>query len=151
MYNGRANDAGASSDKPGQFGMVDAVGQSIVPSPTQLFGTAQEVLAERTLCEAGYVIVDRNWRGGGGEIDRVAWDGDTLCFVEVRARSRVDFGRPAETVDRRKQRKVVRAARAYLMGFAVWPMVRFDVVSIVVADEGACVVELVQNAFDAGR
>lgn len=133
------------------MGMVDAGILAIVPSPTQSFGATQEALAERALSDAGYVIVDRNWRGGGGEIDRVAWDGDTLCFVEVRARSRVDFGRPAETVDRRKQRKVIRAARAYLMGFVVWPMVRFDVVSVVVAEDGEREVELVQNAFDAGR
>lgn len=127
------------------------MGRSAMPSPSQRFGAAKEALAERVLSTAGYTVVDRNWRGGGGEIDRIAWDGDTLCFVEVRARGRIDFGTPAETVDRRKQRRIVRAARAYLMAFAVWPMVRFDVVSVVVADEGEDEIELVKNAFDAGR
>ena len=122
-----------------------------MPSPSQEVGAAQEVLAERVLSRAGYQIVERNWRGGGAEIDRVAWEGDVLCFVEVRARSRVDFGSPAQSVDHRKQRKLIRAASAYLMRFPVWPMVRFDVVSVVLGPDGEGDVELVKNAFDAGR
>lgn len=122
-----------------------------MPSPSQAQGALQEAVAERVLARAGYEIVDRNWRGGGGEIDRVAWDGEILCFVEVRARSRLDFGLPAETVDRRKQRKLIRAACAYLMRFDAWPMVRFDVVSVVIGQDRDSDVELVKNAFDAGR
>jgi putative endonuclease len=119
-----------------------------VPSPSQKFGFSRERSAEAFLEESGYRIEERNFRGAGGEIDLIAWEGDILCFVEVRARSRDDFGLPDETVDRRKQRKIIRAALAYLMKFRPrdMPMARFDVVSIL-RDE----ITLIRNAFDCGR
>lgn len=123
-----------------------------MPSPTQRRGAAWEALAESALTEGGYQLIERNWRGGGSEIDRIAWDGELLCFVEVRARSRADYGNPVETVDFRKQAKIVRGAQAYLLKFAPGsePMVRFDVVAII--DDGGAEPELVihKNAFDAG-
>lgn len=122
-----------------------------VPSPNQIFGLQRERLAEVYLEARGYVVEARNWRGGNGEVDLVAWDGEVLCFVEVRSRSREDFGLPMETVDRRKQRKLVRAAMAYLTAFppALVPMARFDVVSILATEPP--VLELIVNAFDAGQ
>ena len=125
-----------------------------MPSPTQRYGYAQEERAERHLVGLGYVIVERNWSGGGAEVDRIAWDGDVLCFVEVRARRRSDFGRPEQTVGKAKQRHLVRAAMAYLCRFPSNkpPMVRFDVVSVSDprGEEEATVV-VFENAFDAGR
>lgn len=120
-----------------------------MPSPTQSTGFGFEAEAEAFLQARGYRVVARNWRGGGGEVDRIAWDGEVLCFVEVRSRRGADHGRPAETVGKKKQQKVVRAALAFLCQEAKgrWPMVRFDVVAIV-ALEGRF--ELFQNAFDAG-
>ena len=119
-----------------------------MPSPTQSFGLAQERIAERLLVESGYRLEDRNWRGANGEIDLVAWDGEILCFVEVRARSRSDFGWPDETVDKRKQRKLIRAGLAYLCQFPPkqLPMARFDIVSILEGEP-----TLLKNAFDCGR
>lgn len=113
----------------------------------------QEALAERHLTSQGYVIAERNWRGGGAEVDRVAWDEETLCFVEVRARRRADCGRPEATVGRSKQRHLVRAAMAYLMRFPPGdlPMVRFDVVSVLDAEGAEAEVTLFKNAFDAGQ
>lgn len=124
-----------------------------MPSPTQRWGAAQENLAERTLATAGYTILDRNWRGGGGEIDLVAWKAGTLCFVEVRARSTAAFGSPAATIDHAKQRRVVRAASAYLLEFrpGTRPMVRFDVVAIVDDGRAPPKIDLIENAFDLGR
>jgi putative endonuclease len=119
-----------------------------VPSPSQSFGFIQERIAECALEACGYRIADRNWRGGRGEIDLVAWDGGVLCFVEVRARTRSDYGWPDETVDRKKQRKIIRAALAYLCQFPPkqLPMARFDVVSILEGEP-----TLIRNAFDCGR
>jgi putative endonuclease len=121
-----------------------------MPSETQLFGFAREATAQAYLEARGYRVVDRNWRGYNGEVDIVAWDGDILCFVEVRARSRDDCGLPMETVDHKKQRKLIRAALGYLTKFSprAMPMARFDVVSIQ-ASTGE--VTLIPNAFDAGR
>ena len=123
-----------------------------MPSPTQTFGYAQEEVAEAHLIRAGYQVVERNWRGAGAEVDRIAWDGDVLCFVEVRARRRADYGRPEETVGRAKQRHLVRAAMQYLTAFppSAPPMVRFDVVSVLETPDGAWEVRLFPNAFDAG-
>jgi putative endonuclease len=125
-----------------------------VPSPTQLRGARAEDLVEGELLRAGYRILTRNWRGGGGELDLVAWDGEVLGFVEVRSRRTAAFGLPSETVDRRKQRKVVRAAEAFLAAHfpAGGVMARFDVVSVVDPGDGAAPeVVLIRDAFDAGR
>lgn len=68
------------------------------------------------LREHGYVIVARNWRSRRrkGEIDLVGWDGDTLCFIEVKTRSTRDV-KPAEAaVDHDKQRELRAMAREYL-------------------------------------
>lgn len=97
----------------------------------------------------GYRVVERNYRGGGAEIDLIAWQGDVLCFVEVRARRSAACGSPEATVDRIKQRKIIRGAKAYLcQRFERWPMVRFDVVAIQGAQDQ---VEVFQNAFEAGE
>ena len=76
----------------------------------------------------------RNYRTpgrGGGEIDLIvrAPDG-TLVFVEVRQRSRSDFGGAAASVGAVKRRRIIRAAQHYLMRLPVWPPCRFDVVSL---------------------
>jgi putative endonuclease len=86
----------------------------------------------RHLRQQGYVIVERNYRGRGGEIDIVAEQGDVLCFVEVRSRATDEHGDPLETVDRRKQQRVVSAARQYLADHDVTDReIRFDVIGIV--------------------
>ncbi|MBK8013734.1 MAG: YraN family protein [Deltaproteobacteria bacterium] len=139
-------------------GTTYAKRRGTVVSPTQERGAVSEEIAEKALIAEGYRIVARNWRGGGGEIDRIAWDEEVLCFVEVRARSVATFGGPAETVDGKKQRKIVRAAAAYLTRFssASMPAVRFDVVAILgavpasgpsLASSGS--LTIFRNAFDA--
>ncbi len=124
-----------------------------MPSPQQSWGYAQEALAEQLLSRLGFVIVERNWRGAGAEVDRIAWHEDVLSFIEVRARKGLACGRPEDTVGVHKQRHLVRAATAYLTRFSSLhpPMVRFDVVSVVQADGQPPEVTLIQNAFDAGR
>ena len=114
-------------------------------------GILAETLAALLYRLKGYRIVARNWRGGGGEIDRIAWDGAVLCFVEVRARRVATFGTPADTVDGRKQRKIVRAAVAYMTRFPsrATPSVRFDVVGILGTTGPPCSVTIFRNAFDA--
>lgn len=87
-----------------------------------------------------------NYRCPGGEIDVVAQQGDTLVFVEVKARSGTGWGHPAESVDLRKQRRIRRAALHWLARRG-WPRVpvRFDVVALLVGGE----VEVIQGAFEA--
>src|SRR5712691_8113555 len=78
-------------------------------------GELGEKLARRFLRKNGYKILYRNFRGrSGGEIDIVARDHDTLVFIEVKTRTREDFGRPVTAVDRQKQRRISRGGLAWL-------------------------------------
>ncbi len=113
-------------------------------------GKMGEDLACRELEGRGYAIIARRYRSRSGEIDIVARDGDTIVFVEVKARENRAFGDAAEAVTGVKQRKIVQLAVEYLMRhhLANRPC-RFDVVSIHF-DDGRPAIELFQNAFDAG-
>jgi len=82
----------------------------------QRFGRESEVEAARYLQGAGYRIVARNYRTPFGEIDLVAYDGDVLAFVEVKARRSERFGAPHASVTADKRRRLTRAALAYLAG-----------------------------------
>jgi putative endonuclease len=111
-------------------------------------GDRGERLAAEFLEREGYRIVMANFeapigrdiRGTQviGEIDIVALDGETLCFVEVKARRDLDFAGPLTNVDLRKQRTVTRTARAYKRIFAVHDIKhRYDVVTVVGDDDDA--------------
>jgi putative endonuclease len=99
-------------------------------------GRVGEDLAHRYLRSRGCTIVARNYRprSGMGEIDLVAWHGDTLAFVEVKTRSSREFGEPEAAVDSEKRSRITRAARDYARRASVeWQHTRFDVVSIVLS------------------
>ncbi len=112
-------------------------------------GAGGEKLACRYLRRNGYKILFRNFRGRtGGEIDIVCRDGDTLVFVEVKTRSREDFGRPIEAVDREKRQRLSRGALAWLRMLDDPDILfRFDVVEVVMAKSAAERIELIRNAF----
>jgi putative endonuclease len=112
----------------------------------QLAGSAAEDLAARYLERQGLAIVDRNWRCRAGEIDLVARDGATLVFVEVRLRTSAAFGGAAASVDVRKQRRILQAARLYLAGRADTPC-RCDVVVLDRLDPAG--IEWIRDAFQA--
>jgi putative endonuclease len=106
-------------------------------------GLAAEAIAVMLLVDAGYRIVERNFRCKAGELDVIARDGEVLVFVEVRSRSDDAHGCAAEMVGRAKQRRVVRVARIYLaMAEPAFAECRFDVVAITA---GAAV--LIKDAF----
>jgi putative endonuclease len=96
-------------------------------------GRTHGLIAEEEACrylrERGYEIVARNWRTVRGEIDIVARDGPTLVFVEVKSRSRPGFGGPEAAVHPAKQRRVIAAARDFLVKTDCRLSVRFDVVA----------------------
>lgn len=119
-------------------------------TPRRRLGDAGEEAAAEHLRAGGYQIVARNHRCRAGEVDLVAEKGDLLVFVEVRTRSSALFGSPEETVDARKQARVIRAARDFL---ARWRGpergARFDVIALVDDPAGVRLVHL-PGAFDAG-
>ncbi|KRH99376.1 YraN family protein [Curvibacter sp. PAE-UM] len=118
------------------------------PSSRQA-GEAAEAQALQHLQAAGLRLLERNYRTpgrGGGEIDLImrAADG-TLVFVEVRQRAGVRHGGAAASVSATKQRRIVLAARYYLLRWQVPPPCRFDVVAL----DGAAGLQWLQAAFDA--
>lgn len=111
-------------------------------------GAEAEALAVGFLTRQGYRLACRNYRTPTGEVDIIAWDGEVLCFVEVRARADTCFGDPLETITRKKIRRVVRAAQQYIDHLAgPWPEMRFDAVGILLSDPP--VIELLKDAFEA--
>jgi putative endonuclease len=112
------------------------------PAPHVALGERGEALAAAFLERAGYALVaanfalpvGRNLRGAvvRAEIDIVAYEGETLCFVEVKTRASDWFAAPEQNVDRRKQRQITRAARVYRRTFGLnHTPYRYDVVSVI--------------------
>ena len=116
-------------------------------------GAQGEKLAARFLRTHGYKVLYRNFKDRrGGEIDIVCRDGDTLVFVEVKTRGDEAFGRPIEAVDRQKQLRVSKGGLAWLRLLDNPDIVfRFDVVEILLPEEGEPHFELIQNAFDLSQ
>ncbi len=113
-------------------------------------GEAGEDAAAAYLEARGYVIVERNWHIREGELDLIARDGETLCIVEVRAKTRPGLGHPVETVTGPKQRRIVRMAEAYLQQKGLDDVaVRFDVIGLVPVANGPFRITHIKNAFEA--
>jgi putative endonuclease len=91
-----------------------------------------EDLAAAHLESQGLTVLRRNVRTDAGELDLLAWDVDTLVFVEVKAFERLAPGSdPAENVHRAKQQRLARIARIILAAHRPEPYCRFDVVTLV--------------------
>jgi putative endonuclease len=108
-------------------------------------GAVAEERAARYLVGRGCRILEKNFLAKTGEIDLIVVDGDTLVFVEVKARSSSSFGLPQEFVFRSKIRKIVQTAKLYLL-YRRWDgPVRFDVVAF-----DGVKTDYIPAAFDAG-
>jgi len=102
-----------------------------VPDRRRATGRRGEGLAALHLRLKGYRIEVRNWRCPLGELDIVAWDGDTLVFVEVKTRASSAVGAPEDAVTVHKRRRLVRLAQAFLaQRGSDLPPCRFDVVAV---------------------
>lgn len=109
-------------------------------------GREAEALAARVLEARGLHVVTRNFRIRGGEIDLICRDGQTLVFVEVRLRSRRDFGGAGASITATKQRRIILAARHYLAGQPDCDC-RFDCVLLDGLEASRA--EWIKNAFSA--
>ncbi len=132
---------------------------SIVTPPhvtTPPLGDVGERLAAEFLSEHGFRIVvtnfkvpvGRNSKGVAvtGEIDIIALDGETLCFVEVKTRRSAEFTPIITNVDRRKQRQITRTARVYRRIFNLMNTpVRFDVVTVLMPKHSTAEIEIVKD------
>ena len=109
-----------------------------------MLGQTAETRAAAFLQTHGLKLLARNWRCRFGEIDLVMQDGPTLVFVEVRLRSRNDFGGAAASVTPAKQKRLLAAARQYLASLKALPPCRFDVVAL----DGSGAPDWLKNAFE---
>ena len=111
-------------------------------------GKEAERLAQDFLRKKGYRILTQNYRTRLGEIDIIAQEAKTICFVEVKSRAEKRFGLSKEAVDEIKQRKLIRTALAFLKEKNLTAeKVRFDVVAIDLC-AGKKKLDLIKNAFD---
>jgi putative endonuclease len=114
-------------------------------------GRHGEDLAHRYLRKLGYMIVARNYKAGSdSEIDIVARKDGLVVFVEVKARQSADYGAPERAIDEKKQKNIMRGARAFATrGGIDWSQVRFDIVSVVFTDPPSVLHQ--QDAFYPSR
>ncbi|MCQ4262407.1 YraN family protein [Stutzerimonas stutzeri] len=119
-------------------------------SESQSSGRSAEMLALDHLRDKGLRLLERNWSCRSGELDLVMLDGDTVVFVEVRYRRHAAWGGALESVDTRKQQKLIKAAQFFLQKESRWAKhpCRFDVVAIAAAGHTQDL-NWIRNAFDS--
>ena len=134
--------------------ITDLIRDNLRSSVVEL-GKLGEAYAAAFLEQHGYRLVAANFtlpvgrslRGAvvTAEIDLVAYEGETLCFVEVKTRASDWFAPPQVNVDLRKRRQIARAARAYRQMLGIEQAHRYDVVTVVLADQTTPQIELLRN------
>jgi putative endonuclease len=120
------------------------------PDHRRALGRRGEDVAATYLADLGFEIVGRNVRTRYGELDIVAREGESLVFVEVRSRGDDRLGSPEESVDARKQAKLVALAEGYLATLPEPPSsCRIDVVVVEIRAGVVRRLELIRNAVQA--
>ena len=110
-----------------------------------------EQLGYRLVAANFSLPVGRNLRGAivNAEIDLIAYDCDTLCFIEVKTRTSDWFAPPQVNVDRRKRRQISRASRVYRQMFGIEDQpYRYDVVTVILTDNSTPQLELLRNFWN---
>lgn len=109
-----------------------------------------EDFAESLLKKKGYIILARDWRSDGRDIDIIAKTADltTVVFVEVKTRSGNELSSPEDAVDRKKIKHIGVSANNYVKMFNVEEELRFDIISIVGTSPQNAVVEHIEDAFN---
>ena len=90
----------------------------------------------------GFRMVERNWRCRWGEVDIVAWDGQTVYLVEVKARNSTIYGTPAEAIGRQKLMRMKRVAQEYVKTHQVVAPIGLAVVTILGEDTPELIAEI---------
>jgi putative endonuclease len=112
-------------------------------------GKSGEDIAVSYLSKENYKIIERNYRTKLGEIDIIADDKGCICFVEVRAKNSLVFGSPEDTIIKKKQHRIAKAALMYIKRFKLGESsCRFDVVCVEKVDSVEPQVKLIRNAFE---
>lgn len=117
----------------------------------QITGQQAEDTACHYLEKQGLLLIERNYLCPRGEIDLIMKDRTTTVFIEVRYRNNVRFGSGAESVDWKKQKKLLATAAHYLQQHpkAAKSACRFDVVSLTANNSGEQKLDWIPDAFQA--
>ena len=120
---------------------------------TKQIGKIGEDLAVEFLKHNHYNILERNYRNRIGEIDIIAEDSGTLCFIEVKTRTSDNFGFPQEAVSRSKQRKIAQTVLVYLKAKnRIKGDFRFDIIAIMLDEtDKKKNINLIKNVFALDR
>lgn len=111
-------------------------------------GRRGEDIAARYLEGQGCVVLARNWRCREGELDIVSTDGETLVVCEVKTRSGLGYGLPAESVTREKIARIMRLTDKWLSSQGVGHVpIRFDVIAVLLPPGGAAELTHIRGAF----
>ena len=117
---------------------------------SEAVGVLGERVALAYLLECGYILEAQNWEGKTGELDLIAYQGESLVFVEVRTVRNRWLSRPAEAVTLTKQRQVSRCADEYIRTQSHRSLhhnIRFDVLGVLLIPRSAPLIDHVENAF----
>jgi len=111
-------------------------------------GKSGEDVAIEYLKKKKFKIVNRGFRFLRGEIDIIAYDGDTLVFIEVKTRKSIGFSQPEESVTPAKRKQLRRVAQGYLLRNQIQDVeCRFDVISLTFDELEGYAVKHIQEAF----
>lgn len=110
------------------------------------FGAIGERIAESHIREMGYLILERNYRWGKGEIDLIVQKENTLVICEVKARQSSFFGSPCHAVTKAKQRQLIKVANRYIEDKKLDMEIRFDVIGVI-TNLHETQIEHIENAF----
>lgn len=119
---------------------------------SQALGIVGEELASHFLSRHGYKILIKNYECGLGEIDLIAKESGCLVFIEVKTRSSLAMGLPAESVTFHKRHQIVKTAEYYVKRYGIKDVpCRFDVVSVLMLANNQPEIDVIKNAFLAGE
>lgn len=110
-------------------------------------GKNGEDLAAKWLTDNGYILLQRNWRHKHWEVDIVAHKGKTLHIVEVKTRTGSSFGHPEESITDKKMQYLINAAEEYMYQNPQWQYLQFDVLSIVLKQNGEDEYFLIEDVY----
>ena len=131
----------------GEFKQITEVTCGLSGVNLRKTGSEMEDIAAEYLSARGVRILERNYRSREAEVDIIGAEGGTILFVEVKRRTSLRYGRPAEAVTPVKRARILNTAALYLQekGLDDAP-VRFDVIEVL--PEG---IHHIEGAFMAGE
>jgi len=109
-------------------------------------GKNGESAALKYLIEKGYLIRDVNWRFGSYEVDIIAENKDFIIFIEVKTRSSNNIVEPELSVNKTKQKNIIKAANNYINFKKIQKEARFDIITILISSEQQ-VIKHIEDAF----